>query len=743
MAETPPQIEKKRRGQKSLVWLVLAAAGAEGFSFHLLQYAFLNDSSLAGAPIIDLPVFCGAGAVLLVWFLQIRWKCSREDIQRTQAVTVSAKAWFPVLLLWIPVLQWLGGAEKSSVYWYFGFMMTNAISMGAALSPILQVCTKRPTIILWSAVAAFTIIFSWICFHLYWHLQWGYPDSGFYAEAFQQTLRGRFMHNNTWTFANLLGDHFSPIVLLLLPFYALFPRHETLMVLHAAGIALAAVPIYLIGRKATPASAYTGLALALAWLFYPPVQMQVTNHTYGMKMPSFAMAFILWAAYFVLVKKRIGTIGFCLLALCCEESVAPVVAMFGLGLFFYGDRKAGAGIFAGTLIWFSAATQWIMPAIRGSEILQTGLFYDHMGKTMLEVIMYMISHPVKTALMVFRYPVIFFLMHLILPLILSPLIRWRYLAIVLPTFILLCTSKQPAFVDYEFQYKATLLPILFLACLSAVSAPPEWLKGKLKDWLGVTDETPALASIVFFGCAISCIFFGNLPFSWGKPGIGQHQRAVSPVVEKVKQLVPLETDVFATERLASHLTDRRNLYRFQAIGRSEFDYAVFDFLSDWPPLREVYELRRELVQGEFVPILVEEGIVVLEEGGSMPPELNRFGKTSDAPPRMKIEFDEIIRAGIGQAAISDSEIRILVVWEAVSRPPHDYTVEVELVTPDGLIGKRFDLCGGIWPSSLWKPGKRYGDEFLFQVSPTEIQGIQMRLMPPHYVKDGKVISGRF
>ena len=216
------------------------------------------------------------------------------------------------------------------------------------------------------------------------------------------------------------------------------------------------------------------------------------------------------------------------------------------------------------------------------------------------------------------------------------------------------------------------------------------------------------------------------------------------MARNVKNLkIPLETDVFATERLASHLTDRRNLYRFQAIGRCEFDYAVFDFLSDWPPLREVYELRTELVQGEFVPILVEEGIVVLKEGGSMLPELSRFGKTSGALPRMRIEFDEVIRAGIGQLVTSVSEIRIPVVWEALSRPPHDFTVEVELVTPGGLIGKRFDLCGGIWPSSLWRPGKRYGDEFLFQVSPPQIQGIQMRLIPPHYVKGAEVIPGRF
>jgi uncharacterized membrane protein len=743
MAEKTPPIEENRPRRKPLIWPILAAAGAQGFSFHLLQYAFLNDSSLIGAPILDVPVLSGAGMVLLMAFLQVRWMSHHSKIERIQAISQSAKVWYPLLLMWIPVLQWIAGAEKSYVLWYFGFMVTNGISLGAALSPIFQSCVKRPAVILWSVVGAFIIIFSWICFDLYWHLQWGYPDSGFYAESFYQTLRGRFMHNNTWHFWNFPGDHFSPIVLLLLPFYAIVPRHETLMVLHAAGIALAAIPIYLIGRKATSGNAFVGLVFAMSWLLYPPVQMQVTNHTYGMKLPSFAMAFILWAAYFVMTKKRIGIIGFCLLALSCEESVAPVVAMFGLGVLFYGDKKAGVAIFIGTAIWFLAVTRWIMPAVRGREILQINLFYGHMGNSMLEVVLYMLKHPVETAEMIFRYPVIFFLMHLIFPLILFPLVKWRFLLIAAPTFVFLCISKQEAFVDYQFQYKATLLPVLYLASISAVSDPPAWLRRILKDWLGVSEETPALACMILCGTMISCVFFGNLPFSWANPSLGQHQRFAAPLIKEVKRLVPREANVFATERLASHLTDRRNIYRFQAIGRSEFDYAVFDFLSDWPPLKEVYELRRELVKRDFVPILAEEGIVVFQKGGSMPPELRRFGKTTKSLPRMRIEFNGIIRAGIGQAKQSEHGIHLPVIWEAISRPPLDYTVEVELVIPDGPVGKTFDLCGGVWPSSLWRSGEKYADEFVFQVPSPQIQGIQMRLIPPHYAEDEETIFGRF
>src|SRR3989338_5337573 len=47
---------------------------------------------------------------------------------------------------------------------------------------------------------------------------------------------------------NYLGDHFEPILLLLVPFYTLFPDPRTLLVFQTLALALAAIPLYAVTR---------------------------------------------------------------------------------------------------------------------------------------------------------------------------------------------------------------------------------------------------------------------------------------------------------------------------------------------------------------------------------------------------------------------------------------------------------------------------------------------------------------
>src|SRR5439155_26752515 len=46
-----------------------------------------------------------------------------------------------------------------------------------------------------------------------------------------------------------LAVHFSPVLFLLLPIYAVFPSPVTLLVLKTIAVALGAFPVYLMGRR--------------------------------------------------------------------------------------------------------------------------------------------------------------------------------------------------------------------------------------------------------------------------------------------------------------------------------------------------------------------------------------------------------------------------------------------------------------------------------------------------------------
>ena len=104
------------------------------------------------------------------------------------------------------------------------------------------------------------LVYSVLCVlrHLTFH-SFG-SDLGLFDQVFWNTTQGR-LFESTMSLAqpqphSYLGDHFSPVYLLLLPVYALIPRPETLVVIQTLFLALGVWPIYLLAR----------LKLAPGWL---------------------------------------------------------------------------------------------------------------------------------------------------------------------------------------------------------------------------------------------------------------------------------------------------------------------------------------------------------------------------------------------------------------------------------------------------------------------------------------------
>jgi len=64
-----------------------------------------------------------------------------------------------------------------------------------------------------------------------------------------------------------LGDHFTPIFVVLLPFYYAYPHPETLLVLQAIVLVAGAWPVYLLARLKVPS--YALVWVAVDFLFLP------------------------------------------------------------------------------------------------------------------------------------------------------------------------------------------------------------------------------------------------------------------------------------------------------------------------------------------------------------------------------------------------------------------------------------------------------------------------------------------
>jgi uncharacterized membrane protein len=158
-------------------------------------------------------------------------------------------------------------------------------------------------------------------------------DLGIFDQALHTTaFNGRFLYTTTELYLNpsgcYFGMHFSPILLILLPFYAIYPNATALLVLQSFIIAIAALPLYLLVIRLS-GNQKLGLALGAAYLLYPATQ---ASNWFDFHQQAFIPLLIFSMCYFLCVRKTKLFFASVLLALMIEEHVAMIT--FVLGLYF-------------------------------------------------------------------------------------------------------------------------------------------------------------------------------------------------------------------------------------------------------------------------------------------------------------------------------------------------------------------------------------------------------------------------
>jgi uncharacterized membrane protein len=161
-------------------------------------------------------------------------------------------------------------------------------------------------------------------------------DLGNFNQAFYTTLfNGRLFHYTADVFFSPSGSvfaiHTSPFLFLLIPFYAMRPSPETLLVLKAFAIGFAAVPLYLVAKHLLEDSK-AGFVMALVYLLYAPLQ---GANWFDFQQSAF-LAIFLFLTYFFMIKRNWKLyFPIMLLTLLIEEYAAVVVAILAIYYFSY------------------------------------------------------------------------------------------------------------------------------------------------------------------------------------------------------------------------------------------------------------------------------------------------------------------------------------------------------------------------------------------------------------------------
>ncbi|MGW4806040.1 DUF2079 domain-containing protein [Kitasatospora sp. NPDC004272] len=250
---------------------------------------------------------------------------------------------------------------------------------------------------------------------------------------------------------NVLGDHFSPIVAVLAPLYALFPGSVTLLLAQAALASVSLVPMVgwafaACGRRAAYWVAFT---MGCSWGLVQMVYFDFHEVAFGVPLLSFSLAAAgqrrwsraaLWALPLVLVKEDLGLTVACLggyLVFRGRRRLGVLLALFGLaatglemgvlipamsrsGAFSYGSQvsSASAGLLASLFSVFVPLRKWVTAVML---VATTGF----------------------SAL---RSPIVFLVL---------PTLGWRFAA------------DNPQYWTDLFHYNAILMPVVFAAAIDA------------------------------------------------------------------------------------------------------------------------------------------------------------------------------------------------------------------------------------------------------------------------------------
>jgi uncharacterized membrane protein len=394
--------------------------------------------------------------------------------------------------------------------------------------------------------------------------------------------------NVNWCFNALQGDFFRTTVLfgpdggsmiaghaiyavfLWLPWYALAPGAEVLLIYQATTVGLAAIPLYLFARTQLPR--WSAAAIALAYLLYAPLHGP-NFYDYHELLVAMPWHFLL---YWLIATNRLRWASLIVVVIWAHrEDLAVGLTVVGLFLLVSGARpRFGAGLAAASAVWFVIDKFVIMP-LAGSwwfasiykDLAPAGEpGYGAVVQTILINPAYFLSTLLK------QDKVVYFL-HLFAPLAFLQLRRPLLALLVVPGFFftLMTTDYQPT-ISIGFQYTTHWIPYLFAAAVISLKL--------IGSSHGVARRRGALCALVLGVAAHSTVFGAVFQHSTFRGGFIPVQFVETSEDKKryagfmkLAAKIPTSASLAAGEAELPHVAVRRDAFTLKS-AHGDADYLL-------------------------------------------------------------------------------------------------------------------------------------------------------------------------
>jgi uncharacterized membrane protein len=389
---------------------------------------------------------------------------------------------------------------------------------------------------------------------------------------------------------NLLGDHFSPAVAALAPFFRVFPSAATLLVAQALLVAASIFPVSQAARALVGVGPARAIAVAYGFCWGLQQMIDFDFHEIAIAVP--LLAFTLSA----LIQGRIRSCVLWALPLVfVKEDQGFTVAAIGLYLLLSGLRgeagdrakvRAGEFLMIWGVAWSFLAIAVIIPHFNASHTYyywgdggafapgghaSVGALFSQFFHAWPEKLQTLVLLLLPTAFVALRSPVAL---------------------IAVPSLALRFESTNSAYWGTAWHYNATVMPVLFIAAIDGLvriraamradtaadsdsgSTWSAWASGRLGWWRA------ALAGADRYGAAMMLAITVPLAFQYPLSGLWNGQTyKVSPHVaadNAAMARVPDGSTVLTTLNLLASLAARTDTYWIGNRGNPDTEYIVFD-----------------------------------------------------------------------------------------------------------------------------------------------------------------------
>jgi uncharacterized membrane protein len=295
-------------------------------------------------------------------------------------------------------------------------------------------------------------------------------DLGQYDNIFWSTLHGKPLRctplnlDASWS---ELRNHAELTVLLLVPFYAIHPGAEMLLIMQATILGLGAIPIYRFAARRLPRS--HAMVLAAAYLLYPPLH---GGNFYDFHFQPIAAVFVLATIDFLDERRDLAAAFTFVVALGCREDVSVGLALLGAFLALSGRRvRAGLVIAAVSTSYFVLMRFIVMPRLGPWWF---GEMYDDLTPegpgNFSGVIATLVTNPMHVLHKVATADKLKYALQILVPLAFLPIRRAALVLSIVPgsIFTLLTTGYAPT-TDIGFQYSGQFTAYIFPAAALALA----------------------------------------------------------------------------------------------------------------------------------------------------------------------------------------------------------------------------------------------------------------------------------